>query len=94
MRVEVRFYATLRPIVGGKKLDVPFAAGASVRQLVDYLVDRYPDLVPILLDDEGGLSRKAHVFVDGRSAIYLDRGLDTRLGTEQRIAIFPAVAGG
>ena len=77
-----------------KSLDISLEEGTSVQELVTYLVDRYSDLAPILLDEEGGLSRKAHVFIDGRSAIYLERGLATPLRSDQRIAIFPAVAGG
>jgi len=91
----IGFYATLRPIVGGKTIDVDLPGGATVRELVDHLITRFPELGPILIDEETGtLSRRVHVFVDGRSAIYLDEGLETPLSTDRRVDVFPAIAGG
>jgi molybdopterin synthase sulfur carrier subunit len=92
--MNIRFFATLRPIVGGKQISLDLAEGTRVHQLIDHLIARYPDLEAILLDESGTLSRHVHIFVDGRSAIYLEQGLDTPLSSEQRIDVFPAVAGG
>jgi len=90
----VNFYATFRPVVGGPSLEVPLGEGATVGDLVAWLVERYPELGEKLLDADGGLSRHAHVFVDGRSARWLERGLETPIGPAQKLDIFPAVAGG
>jgi Fe-S cluster assembly ATPase SufC len=30
------------------------------------MVESWPDLAPMMLDEEGELSRRVHVFVDGR----------------------------
>lgn len=89
----VRVYATLRPIVGGKSVEVEVAPGATVRELVDTMVARWPDLAETLLD-EGALSRRAHVFLDGRSARHLADGEDTVIEAGQVVDIAPAVAGG
>lgn len=92
MRVKV--YATLRPIVGERVVDLPLAEGSRVRDLVARMVERWPGLAEMMLDEEGALSRRVHVFVDGRSARHLPDGVETRLFTENEIDVFPAIAGG
>jgi MoaD family protein len=92
--VRIHFYATLRPIVGGASIELELAEGASVRELVEQLIRRFPGLGEVMLDAEGGLSRRVHVFLDGRGAAHLPLGVETTIAREQRIDIFPAVAGG
>jgi len=92
--VKVSFYATLRRSVGSKTVDVPLADGASVRDLVDAIIDQHPDLGPLLLDEAGLPRRGVHVFVNGRGAGYLARGFDTPLAASDTVDVFPAVAGG
>lgn len=91
--MRVRVYATLRPIVGGRDIDVPVEPGATVRDLVVRMVRRWPELAELLLDD-GQVSRRVHVFVDGRSARHLPDGADTVLEEGQEVDVAPAVAGG
>ena len=90
----IGFFATLRPIVGGKTIEVDLPDGSTVQELVDHLVARFPGLEDAILDEAGELSRRVHVFIGGRSAVYLADGLATRLSTSERVDIFPAVAGG
>ncbi len=92
--IEIGFYATLRPIVGGKKIRVDLPGGATVQDLVEDLVARFPGLGDVMLDEDGALSRRVHIFIEGRSAIHLAGGLGTVLTENPRIDIFPAVAGG
>ena len=91
--MRVRVHATLRPIVGGRDAEVPIEPGATVRELVLRMVERWPELAPLLLTD-GDVSRRVHVFVDGRSARHLPDGADTVLENGQEVDIAPAVAGG
>jgi molybdopterin synthase sulfur carrier subunit len=92
--VRVDFYATLRLIVGTKSVDVSLPEGATVSDLLDAIVRRFPPLAEKLLTEAGQLSRQVNVFIDGRGAPYLEDGLDTVLRADQRVDIFPAVAGG
>jgi molybdopterin converting factor small subunit len=64
--VRVNFFATYRPIVGGRHLEVPLEPGSTVGDLIDWLAERFPEFATVLRDDTGGLSRQTHVFVDGR----------------------------
>ena len=92
--MKVRFYASLRAVVGAKTVELPLQEGGTVEDLAALAVEHHPELAPLLLDAEGALSGCVNVFVDGRSAIHLPDGLATRLTAEQQVDIFPAVAGG
>jgi len=91
--MRVSFYATLRPIVGQRSVDLPVNAGATVQELVDALAARWPGLSEHLFDEAGGLSRRVNVFVEGRNIRWLE-GLATPLEPDQVVDIFPPVAGG
>lgn len=92
--MKVNFYATLRPIVGKKTVNFDLPANVTVEQLVEIVVNRYPPLRKELLDEEGKLFPHVHVFVNGRDAPYLDDAMDTVLRPDDKVDIFPAVAGG
>ena len=92
--VQIRFYATLRPIVGGKTVEIADPADNSIRDILDGLIAQYPPLGPALFDREQRLHPHVHVFVNGRDTHYLDNGLDSILGPKDRIDIFPPVGGG
>jgi molybdopterin synthase sulfur carrier subunit len=91
--VRVKVYATLRPVVGGRFAELPLEPGATVRQLVDCMVDRWPELREMMIED-GAVSRRVHVFLDGRSSRHLPDGEDTVIRAGQEIDVSPAVAGG
>jgi MoaD family protein len=91
--MKVRFYATLRPIVGERSVELPLADGTTVRELTRELARRWPALAEHLFDEDGGLSRRVNVFVGGRNVRWLD-GLDTPLRSDQAVDVFPPVAGG
>jgi molybdopterin converting factor small subunit len=80
----------LRAAVGGvKQVEVD---GATVRDVVRLLVDRFPSLGGQLLTPDGDLNRFVNVFVDGQDVRYL-QGLDTPVGNGD-VRILPAMAGG
>lgn len=92
--MQINFYATLRPIVGAKTIELPLATGITVQQLLEEVIERYPALHKELFDDKGELYRHVHIFINGRDAPFLDDALETRLTLSDTIDIFPAVAGG
>ena len=65
--MRVSFFAALRSIVGGRDFDVSMPAGTTVRSLAEELVRRWPALREHLFTDEGALSRRAAIYVDGRN---------------------------
>ncbi|MFN8471457.1 MAG: ubiquitin-like small modifier protein 1 [Anaerolineae bacterium] len=92
--MKVQFYATLRQVTGAKTIEVPVPQGATLQALVDTVVVQYPDMRPMLLDDDGDLLGNVHVFLNGRDGHYLDKGLETTVAPTDVVDIFPAVGGG
>ena len=92
--MKVNFYATYRQIVGGKSVDLAVPQDVTVRQLIDYLIERFPRLRNEMLDENGELYRHVHVFISGRDAPYLTEALDTPISPDDTVNVFPPVAGG
>jgi len=92
--MKVNFFATLRPIVGSKTVEVGFTEGLTLRQVLNDLSVRFPQLRPELLDENGNLCGHVHVFVNGRDATFLPNQVDALLKPEDVISIFPPVGGG
>ena len=86
----VRIPPTLRAEVGGaRELD---ADGATVAEVLDDLVDRYPPLAAQLLQD-GELAPFVNVYLGGEDVRTRD-GLETRVDEDARLILLPAMAGG
>ena len=92
--MDVNFYATLRQVTGGKTVGFELPEGATVRALLDAVVERFPTLRGELLDADGGLFPHVHIFVNGRDAPYLKDALRTVIQPADTVDLFPAVAGG
>ena len=92
--MKIKFYATLRDVVGGSSVEMPEAVGQTVRQVLAELVTRYPGLKKELLDPDGNLYPHVHFFVNGRDAEFLDGAFEYVLKPEDTVNIFPAVGGG
>ncbi len=91
--MEVRFYATLRDVVGGRSVEVELENGATVNEMLSRLFERFPDLEPLVLDESGELQPAVNIFINGRSVRYLN-GFNTELSPDVDVSIFPPVAGG
>lgn len=92
--MEVNFYATLRDIVGQKTVDIAIPENATIRELVDTIVERYPLLRDKLLNEENNLWGYVHVFINGRDAPFLEDEMQTVIKPDDTISVFPAVGGG
>ena len=92
--MQINFYATLRPIVGGRTVTFDLNDEVTVQELVDAVVTRFPLLRAQLLDENGKLYSHVHVFINGRDSPYLPNGVETVIAPGDTVDIFPAVAGG
>ncbi len=92
--MKVNFYATYRPIVGGKTVDFDVNHGITVQQLVEAIIARFPVMRREMLDEKGELYSHVHIFVNGRDACYLEKGMETVIQAEDTLNIFPPVGGG
>jgi molybdopterin synthase sulfur carrier subunit len=90
----VKYYATLRQVVGSRQTEFPLPQGGTLRLLVEEMVKRYPGLKKEIIDPEGGLYSHIHIYINGRDSTLLDGSLDTVLEPDDTVSIFPPVGGG
>jgi molybdopterin synthase sulfur carrier subunit len=94
LQMHVNFYATLRLAAGRKKIEVGVPAPSTARAVLEAASLENPRLDAELWEAPGQLHGYIHVFINGREARYLPRGLDTPLGPQDVLDVFPPVAGG
>ena len=92
--MQVKFYATLREIVGGRAVDIPLDHGVTAQQLFDKMIELYPALRKELLDDGGNLHGHVHFFINGRDVQFHDEAWDKPILPEDVVTVFPAIGGG
>lgn len=92
--MKVNFYATLRDVTGKKTVDIELPDNATVRQLIDAIIIRYPLMRDKLLQKNGDLWGHVHVFINGRDAPFLNDQLETVIKLSDTVSVFPAVGGG
>lgn len=94
MTMKVNFYATLRPIVGQKTVELSLPSGTTAIQLVLMFVKEYPAMRKELLDANDQFLPHMKFFINGREAIYLPDQFDTVIQPDDKVDIFPPVGGG
>lgn len=82
----VKLYANLRNIAGTKELSI---AGASLGQALNEMVQRYPTLDGVILEN-GQIRPHFVITINGINAA----NLGVAVAEEDTIAIFPPIAGG
>lgn len=92
MDLEIRLFATFREAAGSKTLHREFPEAATVREVLRSLEEEFEDLDGKLLG-EGGIQPQLNVLKNGREVLHLD-GLEEPLEADDRLSIFPPVAGG
>jgi molybdopterin synthase sulfur carrier subunit len=93
-RVTVRGYASFREVLGREDIEIVTDA-ETVRQLVDYLAEKYNRcFASALLDSASGEVMKGNkVLVNGRDIDFL-QGLATRLKDGDRVVLLTPIGGG
>ena len=89
--VKVHIPGELRAQVGSQS-EIALA-GASVREVLGVLADRYPVLGKRLFGADGRLNRFVNVYLNDEDIRFLEN-LETAIGDGDEISIVPAIAGG
>ena len=88
----VKVFANLRDICGGVTVDVQ-PSGDRVIDVLDKMVEMFPDLHDEIFTVEKRLKPFVHIYINGRNIIH-DLELDTMVTETDQMALFPPVAGG
>jgi len=85
----VKLFGNLRKQIDDSSLQI---SGTSIRTVVQVLCDSNPDLCSALLEN-GAVRPHFKITLNGHD-IFLADGLDAAVRDDDRIAIFPPIAGG
>jgi sulfur-carrier protein len=87
----VRFPALMKFYVDNQS-EFP-VAGATVTELLDNVIARYPTLKTHLFDSNGDLRRHFNIFINGVHLRELD-GLETKVKEDDKVILMVSAAGG
>jgi molybdopterin synthase sulfur carrier subunit len=94
MKVEVKFFTSLREITGRKHEEAHFQGILTVGELLTQLSSKYGNkFMEYVYNDEGKVHGYLSILVNGKSTNVL-QGLDTELKEGDTVAILPPVGGG
>ena len=91
--MEIKVFATLRDVVGGKSIQVDTTQPMRVAELLQQVIAKHPLLRAKLFAPDGGLNPSVHILINGRDVRFLD-GVDTVVSASDSVQMFPPVGGG
>lgn len=91
MAIEVRIPAVMRSNTAGEA--IVSCEGESVDQVLNDLVNKYPDIGGVLFDEAKQLHKYVNIYLDSDDIRYVG-GLEAKIGEAKELTILPAVAGG
>ncbi|QLG50880.1 ubiquitin-like small modifier protein 1 [Natrinema halophilum] len=94
MSTEWKLFADLAERAGDKHVAVDAAAGDTVGDALEALLDESPDLEDRVLDGDGELRSQINVLRNGTNVLVEEEGLETELDEDDELALFPPVSGG
>jgi MoaD family protein len=92
--MKIRFYANLRKLIGQSSMDVTDSGIDTLRKLLNWLFDAYPDLRPLILDASAGIRQDVPIFVNGRNPRLNVDGIDMHLRHDDVISVFTPISSG
>ncbi|MGQ3411702.1 ubiquitin-like small modifier protein 1 [Natrinema sp. LN54] len=93
MPTEWKLFADLAERAGDKHVTVDTAAGDTVGDALEALLEAAPELEGRVLED-GDLRSQINVLRNGTNVLVEEEGLETELEEGDELALFPPVSGG
>jgi len=94
VQVTVKFFTTLREIVGKKEEQIEFSSPVTVEALLKQLSKIYgKEFVDYVFDELGNVRGHLQILVNGKSITTM-QGSKTKMNSGDQIAILPPVGGG
>ena len=92
--MRIRFYANLRSITDKSILDITNENIETLGQLLEHLIDLFPEIGPQIFNEKGDLRQDVPVFVNGRNPRLVNAGLDIIIQEDDEITIFSPISSG
>ena len=92
MGVKVKLFASFQEMAGTEQVEMEVS---NVGEILHQLADRFPRLESEMFTSPSRdkLRSKVKVMVNGRNIEFID-GLNTKVESGDRVAVFPPIAGG
>lgn len=96
MKISVKGYFSLQKAMDGRSQIEVEKATATLREVLDYLSERFGKDLTELIYDSGTEEPASHIIllVNGRNYLSMPERLETELKDGDEIALFPPLAGG
>ena len=94
MRINVKFFATLREIVGEWNIELSLPEGTTVDGVLRSLVKQYGERFRNYTYDEKGVIHDYLIFLINGESIYAMKGFETILSEGDSLIILPPIGGG
>jgi len=91
MPVKITIPTPLRPYTDNR--DTIEVEGQTIRELLEDMTERYPQLKRHLFSEDGKLRSFINIYVNDEDIRYLD-GENTKVSEGDVVSIIPAIAGG
>jgi MoaD family protein len=91
MPVKITIPTPLRPYTENR--DTIEVEGQTIRELLEDMTERYPQLKRHLFSEDGKLRSFINIYVNDEDIRYLD-GENTKVSEGDVVSIIPAIAGG
>lgn len=92
--MQWKLFANLAEVADSKRVTVDVESGATVQEALEALLAERPALRERVLDDGGELEDHINVLLNGENVFATGEGLETTVGPEDELAMFPPVSGG
>jgi molybdopterin synthase sulfur carrier subunit len=92
--MKINFYANFRTLAGQTHLDVSDLGASTLRELLNHLIELYPEIHTHLLEPDGELRPDLPIYVNGRNPRLSGAGLDIRLQPDDEISLFSPISSG
>lgn len=93
VKVTVKFFAYIRERVGTNEVVLDLNDNAKISDIISLLVDKYPGIKDLVLDEAGALKDDLLYLLNGRDIRVL-HGLNTDVSDDSVFAILPPFSGG
>ena len=94
MRINVKFFATLREIVGEWNIELSLPEGTTVDEVLRGLVKQYGERFRNYVYDEKGVIHDYLIFLVNGESISAMKGFETILSEGDSLIILPPIGGG
>ena len=92
--MKVKFFSTFREHAGVSTIDLNLNEQISIKQVIGILLDSYPSLQRIWLNESGELHGHVHITINQVDVMAKPDGLDTLVGQNDQLDFFPPITGG